>query len=124
MKQTVLLWLVVVFCGLIGGCATTAELATSVDPTPTKFEGAWHHSHSQAMNATYTFQGNQWEYTEDGIKPYGGVFTYTDEKITFIITRGRKGKWTQRYKLTDTVFYIEFRSRTVSHYWGPFVKVE
>jgi hypothetical protein len=123
MKQTVLLWLVVVFCGLVVGCATAAELAISVDPTPTKFEGAWRHSNYRAFNATYTFQGNQWTYTENGIKPYGGVFTYTDEKITFIITKGRKGKWTQKYTLSDTVFFIKLPAIS-PHYWGPFVKQE
>jgi hypothetical protein len=133
MKQRVLLGLVVVFCGLVVGCATAAELAISVDLTPTKFEGAWAHLTSP-NHAVFVFRGNSWKLVFGAFDKNmtlhinnrfaeKGTFTFDDDEITLHIEQSKtenQSTRTHKYSFVENTLmldkYINKNNRTEGMY--------
>jgi hypothetical protein len=70
----------------------------------TKFEGTWKHDMAE-LNAVYTFKGNSWTFSSAGVYgvvsgPLSGTFVFDDSSITFTVTSGDTGIWTQPYTIS------------------------
>jgi hypothetical protein len=117
MKQRVLLGLVVVFCGLVVGCATIGKM---VFPS---LDGMWKNPNS-SMGNTFIFTIDKWSLIQNGFETQSGTFIQTKRTIKFIYEKGGKGEWEQPYTITNNSKHglILTLKEIPNHNYGDYLK--